>query len=102
MLGARNTSGAVYMNRQSSRTNTTMIGSPSIRAMAARGAGEPSAASLPSALLLQIDQVLGELGDGHVLRRDLGHDLAAVEDDQPVGDLVDMGEIVLDIDAGAA
>ena len=27
---------------------------------------------------------------------------AAVEHDQPVGDLVDMGEIVLDVDAGAA
>ena len=30
------------------------------------------------------------------------HDRAAIENDQPVGDLVDMGEIVLDVDAGAA
>ena len=29
-------------------------------------------------------------------------DRAAVEHDQPVGDLVDVGEIVLDVDAGAA
>ena len=34
--------------------------------------------------------------------QDLGDDGAAVEHDQPVGDFVDVGEIVLDVDAGAA
>ena len=33
---------------------------------------------------------------------DLADDPAAVEHDQPVGDLVDVREIVLDVDAGAA
>ena len=34
--------------------------------------------------------------------RDFANDPAAVEDDQPVSDFVDMGEIVLDVDASPA
>ena len=54
------------------------------------------------ALCCRSIRIFGQLDDRHVLGQDLGDDRAAVEDDQPVGDLVDMGEVVLDIDAGAA
>ena len=58
--------------------------------------------AVASGLVLELDEVFGQLGHRHVLGQDLGDDGAAIEHDQPVGDLVDVGEIVLDVDAGAA
>jgi hypothetical protein len=51
-------------------------------------------------LVLNFNEVFGEFHDRHLLRRDFADDPAAVEDNQPVGDLVDVGEVVLDVDAG--
>src|ERR1700733_15127186 len=62
--------------------------------------GGPS--GLCSRLLLQLHEILAQVGDRHVLRPDLAHDTSAVDDDHAVGDLVDMGEVVLYVDAGAA
>src|SRR5829696_8905908 len=97
MLGARKTCGAVYMNSASRRPKTTMIGSPSTRANS--DFWSCRAISMP---LLQVDQELGELGHGHVLGADVGDDLATVENHHAVGDLVDMGEVVLNVHAGPA
>src|SRR5579884_816906 len=104
MNGARNTSGAVYMKRPSRIANTTMIGSPSMRCRT-EGRWRAAMAGLDcvtgaASLVLQVDQVLGQLRDRHRPRLDLGDDRAAVHHHQPVGDRVHVGEVVLDIDAG--
>ena len=52
--------------------------------------------------MLKIDEIFGQFVDGHLLRVDLGDDPAAIEHDKPVGDFVDMGEIVLNVDRGAS
>src|SRR5690242_14512649 len=52
--------------------------------------------------MLQGDEIFGELGHRHGLRRDLGHHGAAVEHHEAVGNLMHVGEVVLDIDAGPA
>src|ERR1700722_2875705 len=57
---------------------------------------------LASGLFLQLDEIFGQVGDRHVLRPDLAHDASAIDDDHAIGNLVDMGEVVLDVDAGAA
>ena len=62
----------------------------------------PARHGAPSRVALQLDQVAGELGERHLPARDHAHDLAAVEHHEPVGELVDVGEVVLDVDAGAA
>ena len=56
--GARNTCGAVYMNRPSSSAKTTMIGSPSSAGEIDVGLGHRAI----SALVLQLDQIFGQLG----------------------------------------
>ena len=88
------------MKRTRSSAKTRMIGRPSTR-WKIDDCGElrhdPA-----SRLMLQVDQIFGELDHRHVLRTDLAHDAAAVEHDQAVGDLVHVREIVLDVDAGAA
>ena len=101
MLCERKTSGAVYMKSRRSRAKTTMIGRPSTRPsdVAMRPNGpisrsyrfccSPMRNSVSSATVICFGS-------------DLGDDLAAVEHDQAIGDLVDMGEVVLDIDAGAS
>ena len=76
-----------------------MIGRPSIRA-ASRD--EPHGAGALLAGALQVDQVAGEVGERQLALAEHGHDLAAVEDHQAVGELVDVGEVVLDVDAGPA
>src|SRR4029434_9505138 len=55
-----------------------------------------------SALVLQVDQIFGEFDYRHVLWKDLTDDAAAVENYQPIGNLMNVSEVVLDIDAGAA
>src|SRR5580700_5429464 len=57
---------------------------------------------LASGLLLQLYEIFGQVGDRQVLGPDLAHDASAVDNDHAVGDLVDMGEVVLDVDAGPA
>src|SRR5262249_2738809 len=47
------------------------------------------------------DQELGEFRHRHLGRPDLCDDLAAIHHDEPVGDLVDVREIVLDVQAGS-
>ena len=77
-----------------------MIGSASKRCEeTSPDAGRPI--RLPNPLVLKLDQVLGQLSHSHVLRLDLGYDLTAIQNDKPIGDLVHVCEVVLDIDAGA-
>ena len=101
MNGCRNTVGAVYMNRASSSAKTMMIGRPSKRWKIETDAAlfHVLAASV---LVLKMDEIFREFAHRHVLGQDLADDRAAVEHDQPVGDLVDVSEIVLDVDAGVA
>src|SRR5690349_1473596 len=99
MFGERNTSGAVYMKRNSNRKKTTMIGAASMRCVSDRLEGFAIAASAP---LLQSDQVFGELDHRHVLRKHLAHHPSAIEDEEAVGHLVHVREIMLDVDAGAS
>src|SRR5687768_10234901 len=94
-----NTPGAVTMNSPSSSTKTAMIGKASMRWM-------PPAAEeselIPSNLLLQLDQIFGELGHRHVLRPHFGNDLPALHDHEPVRHLVHMRQIMFDVDAGVS
>ena len=94
----RKTSGAVVHEEPKSRAKTTMIGRPSTRPSDV--AMRPWA--IPRSYRFCCIRRFGQLGDGHLLRQDLGDDLAAVDDTEAIGDLVDMGEVVLDIDAGAS
>ena len=58
---------------------------------------------LPLGFVLKRDKIFGQLGDRHVFRANLGDDPPAIKHDHPIGDLVHIfGEIVLDVDAGAA
>ncbi len=53
------------------------------------------------ARLLQVDEEFGEVFQRHLARLDIGDDAPAVEHDEPVRQRMHMGEVVLDIDAGA-
>ena len=74
--------------------------------------GTPSIASRPPVrrrsatggllAVLQRHEVAGEVDQAHLAARDLGHDPAAIEHDQPVGDLEHVRQVVLDVDAGPA
>ena len=55
----------------------------------------------PQVFVLEFDEIFGQLDHRHVLGQDLADHGAAIENDQAVGDLVDVGEIVFDVDARA-
>src|SRR6185436_1208270 len=86
------------MKRATRRRSTAVIGRPSTRTMRA---GSPSRAAI-GVLLVQGDHLAGELGEAQLALLDLADHLAAIEDDQAVGDLVHMSQVVLDVDARAS
>src|SRR5438105_4225938 len=94
----RKTSGAAIMKTITSARSTPMIGRPSVsrrRVRARSGAGM-------LAFLVQRDHPRGQFGEADLALRELAHDRSAIEDDQAIGHLVDVREVVLDVDAGAA
>src|ERR1041384_1681082 len=48
------------------------------------------------------DHLAGELGKAHLSLLDIADYLAAIEDDEPVGDLVHVSQVVLDVDTRAS
>src|SRR5256885_5172121 len=94
----RKTSGAAIMKTITSARSTPMIDRPSVsrrRLRALSGAGMLAA-------LVQRDHPRGQVGEGDLALRELAHDRSTIEDDQAIGHLVDVREVVLDVDAGAA
>src|ERR1700682_2848715 len=94
----RKTSGAAIMKTITSARSTAMIGRPSVprrRFLALLRAGMRSP-------LVQRDHPRGQVGEADLALRELAHHTPAVQDDQPVGHLVGVGEVVLDVDASAA
>src|SRR5437762_4254977 len=94
----RKTSGAAIMKTITSARSTAMMGRPSVprkRFLALSGAGMRSA-------LVQRDHPRGQVGEADLAFREFAHYLPAVQDDQAIRHLVDVGEAVLDVDAGPA
>src|SRR3989442_6401848 len=94
----RKTSGAAIMNTITSARSTATIGSPSVarkRLRALSGAGMRTP-------LVQCDHPRGQVGEADLALRALAHHPSAIQDHEAVGDLVHVGEGVLDVDAGAA
>src|SRR5439155_1119324 len=94
----RKTSGAAIMNTITSARSTAMIGSPSVsrkrfRALSGTGMRAP---------LVQRDHPRGQVRETDLALRELAHHPSAIQDHEAVGYLVHVGEVVLDVDAGAA
>src|ERR1041384_2648291 len=86
------------MNRATRMRSTALIGRPSMRRSRA---GKDSRAAL-GLLLVKGDHLAGELGKAHLALLDIADYLAAIEDDEPVGDLVHVSQVVLDVDTRAS
>src|ERR1700736_2564921 len=94
----RKTSGAAIMKTITSARSTAMIGRPSVprrRFITLSRAGMRSP-------LVQRDHPRGQVGEADLAFRELAHHFPAVQDDQAIRHLVDVGEAVLDVDAGPA
>src|ERR1044071_7246680 len=86
------------MNSATRTRSTALIGRPSTRRMRA---ASPSRAAI-GVLLVQGDHLAGELGEAQLSLLDLADHRAPIEDDQAVGDLVYVSQVVLDVDARAS
>src|SRR5882724_537128 len=94
----RKTSGAAIMKTITSARSTAMIGRPSVRRrrfLALSGAGMRPP-------LVQRDHPRGQVCEADLAFRELAHHLPAVQDHQAIRHLVNVGQAVLDVDAGTA
>ena len=80
---------------------TTMIGRPSTRWKIDAFSGRAIAVS-PQVCFCNCTRYSVRSATDRSFGLNLAHDASAVDNDHAVGDLVDMGEVVLDVDAGAA
>src|ERR1043165_8562654 len=86
------------MNRATRMRSTALIGRPSMRRSRA---GKDSRAAI-GLLLVKGDHLAGGLGKAHLALLDIADYLAAIEDDEPVGDFVHVSQVVLDVDTRAS
>src|SRR6267378_4899799 len=94
----RKTSGAEIMKTITSARRTPMIGRPSVLRKRLLALSGPRICTP----LVQRDHPRGQVGEVDLALLELAHHLPAVQYHQAIGHLVGMGEVVLDVDAGAA